>query len=228
MRIKALNISKPEVIFYMGEEVLTGINKVSTSEPRLVRRLNIDGDEQADLTVHGGADRAVYAFPAEHYSYYQEQLNQDHYDPGQFGENLTTEGMLESDVHIGDHYRVGEVVLEVSQPRTPCYKFAIKMGTVEALSLCINSAKTGFYFRVLKEGSIQSGDRIELDYTDPGAPTVDEVHRLYYLDKTNIDALTKAVACDSLAEGYRNELENRICKLPARTEQEIEKVVHHR
>lgn len=225
MRIKALNLSKPKVIFYRGEEVLTGINKACTSEPRLVQRLNIDGDEQADLTVHGGVDKAVYAFPAEHYSYYLEQLNQDHYDAGQFGENLTTEGMLESDVHIGDRYRIGEVVLEVSQPRSPCYKFTIKMGAVEALSLCIKGAKSGFYLRVLHEGVVQSGDRIELDYTDPDAPTVEEVHILYYLDKKNIDALARAAACDSLAEGYRKEFENRIRKLSAKAGQQTELVV---
>jgi MOSC domain-containing protein YiiM len=215
MRIHALNISKPKTIVYKGEEVFTGIYKVPTIEPRMVRLLNIDGDEQADLTVHGGVDKAVYGFPFEHYSYYQEKLRQDSYEPGQFGENLTTEGMLESDVHIGDRYRIGEVILEVSQPRSPCYKFAIKMGTAEALSLCINSAKTGFYFRVLNEGFIQFGDHIEVDFTNTSAPTVEEAHRLYYLDKKNIDALTKAARCDSLAKGWRNEFKNRINKLSA-------------
>jgi MOSC domain-containing protein YiiM len=219
MRIQALNVSLPKVVVYKGEEVLTGIYKVSTAEPLMVRRLNIDGDEQADLTVHGGVDKAVYAFPAEHYSYYQETLNQDPYEPGQFGENLTTKGMLESDVHIGDRYRVGEVVFEVSQPRSPCYKFAIKMGTTESLSACINSAKTGFYFRVLSEGIVQSGDRIEVDYSNDTAPTVEEVHRLYYFDKKNIDGLTKAAQCDSLARVFRDEFENRISKLAAKPQQ---------
>jgi MOSC domain-containing protein YiiM len=219
MRIQALNLSKPKTVVYKGEEVFTGIYKVPTAEPRMVRILNIDGDEQADLTVHGGEDKAVYAFPFEHYSYYQEALKQDAYEPGQFGENLTTEGMLESDVHIGDRYRVGEVVFEVSQPRSPCYKFAIKMGTAESLSVCINSAKTGFYFRVLSEGIVQSGDHIEIDYSNDTAPTVEEVHRLYYLDKKNIDGLTKAAQCNSLAKGWRDEFENRIRKLAANTPQ---------
>ena len=216
MRIHALNISKPKTIVFKGEEVFTGIYKVPTAEPRIVRVLNIDGDEQADLTVHGGVDKAVYGFPLEHYSYYQEELKQDSYEPGQFGENLTTEGMLESNVHIGDRYRVGEVVLEVSQPRSPCYKFAIKMGTAKALSLCINSAKTGFYFRVLKEGPIQSGDLIEVDYVNVDAPTVEEMHRLYYLDKKNISSLKKAVSCNSLAKVWRDEFKNRIGKLSAK------------
>ena len=183
MRIQALNVSLPEVVFHKEEEVLTGINKVPTAGPLMVRKSNIDGDKQADLTVHGGVDKAVYAFPAEHYSYYQKISQQDPYETGQFGENLTTEGMLESDVHIGDRYRVGKVVFEVSEPRSPCYKFAIKMGAAESLSVCINSAKTEFYFRVLSEGVVQSGDRIEIDYSNDTAPTVEEVHRLYYLDK---------------------------------------------
>jgi MOSC domain-containing protein YiiM len=219
MRIQALNVSLPEVVFHKEEEVLTGINKVPTAEPLMVRKSNIDGDKQADLTVHGGVDKAVYAFPAEHYSYYQKILQQAPYETGQFGENLTTEGMLESDVHIGDRYRVGKVVFEVSEPRSPCYKFAIKMGTAESLSVCINSAKTGFYFRVLSEGVVQSGDRIEIDYSNDTAPTVEEVHRLYYLDKKNIDGLTKAAHCNSLAKGWRDEFENRIRKLAAKTQQ---------
>ena len=219
MRIQALNVSLPKVVVYKGEEVLTGIYKVSTAEPLMVRKSNIDGDKQADLTVHGGVDKAVYAFPAEHYSYYQEALKQGSYEPGQFGENLTTEGMLEPDVHIGDRYRVGEVVFEVSQPRSPCYKFAIKMGTAASLSVCINSAKTGFYFRVLSEGIIRSGDRIEIDYSNDTAPTVEEVHRLYYLDKKNIDGLAKAAQCHSLAKVWRDEFENRISKLAAKTQQ---------
>jgi MOSC domain-containing protein YiiM len=219
MRIQALNVALPKVIVYKGEEVLTGIYKVSTAEPLMVRKFNIDGDKQADLTVHGGDDKAVYAFPAEHYLYYQEILKQGPYEPGQFGENLTTEGMLESDVHIGDRYRVGEVVFEVSQPRSPCYKFAIKMGTAESLSVCINSARTGFYFRVLSEGIVQAGDRIEIDYSNDTAPTVEEVHRLCYLDKKNIDGLTKAVQCNSLAKVWKDEFENRISRLAAKLQQ---------
>jgi MOSC domain-containing protein YiiM len=219
MRIQALNVALPKVIVYKGEEVLTGIYKASTAEPLMVRKFNIDGDKQADLTVHGGDDKAVYAFPAEHYLYYQEILQQGPYEPGQFGENLTTEGMLESDVHIGDRYRVGEVVFEVSQPRSPCYKFAIKMGTAESLSVCINSARTGFYFRVLSEGIVQAGDRIEIDYSNDTAPTVEEVHRLCYLDKKNIDGLTKAVQCNSLAKVWKDEFENRISRLAAKLQQ---------
>jgi MOSC domain-containing protein YiiM len=179
----------------------------------MVRRLNIDGDAQADLSVHGGVDKAVYAFPSEHYSFYQDELNQTGYLPGQFGENLTTEGLIEANVHIGDCYRVGEVLFEVSQPRSPCYKFAIKMGTAEALAVMIDSARTGIYLRVLREGLIQAGDKVELEYSDPSAPSVDEVHRLYYLDRKNIDGMKRASQCEYLSQVFKDEFAERLQKI---------------
>lgn len=213
VRIKALNLSKPRLIVHRGEEILTGIYKLPTDEPRMVRRFNIDGDEQADLAVHGGVDKAVYAFPAEHYSYYRERLHQDDYASGQFGENLTTEGLRETSVRIGDRYRVGDVLLEVSQPRSPCYKFAIRMGTPRALALMIDSARTGFYLRVLAEGYIRAGDSVEAEFLNHDAPTVDEVHRLYYLDKKNLAALQRAVECETLAHAFRDDFAARLEKL---------------
>ena len=167
----------------------------------------------ADLTVHGGADKAVYAFPLEHYPWYQSELRQDKYAPGQFGENLTTAGMLESEVRIGDRYRIGEALFEVSQPRSPCYKFAIKMGTAEALAVMINSARTGFYLRVLQEGMIAPGDGIEVEYSDESAPSVEEVHRLYYLDRKNSQGLARALRCERLSQGFRDDFAARLEKL---------------
>jgi MOSC domain-containing protein YiiM len=216
MRLQSLNVAVPRLIEYKGEEVLTGIYKLPTDAALTVRKLNIDGDEQADLTVHGGVDKAVYAFPSEHYSWYQSELKQDAYAPGQFGENLTTEGMLESVVRIGDRYRVGEVLFEVSQPRSPCYKFAIKMSSAEALVIMINSARTGFYLRVLEEGEIQARDTIEVAETDPLAPTVEEVHRLYYLDRRNRVGLTRALQCDRLSKVFSDEFALRLEKLEAK------------
>jgi MOSC domain-containing protein YiiM len=216
MRIQSLNIAVPRLIEYKGEEVWTGIYKLPTDTALMVRKLNIDGDEQADLTVHGGVDKAVYAFPSEHYTWYQSELGQNAYAPGQFGENLTTEGMLESVVRIGDRYRVGEALFEVSQPRSPCYKFAIKMGSAEALIIMINSASTGFYLRVLEEGEIQAGDAIVAAETDSLAPTVEEVHRLYYLDRKNSVGLTRALQCDRLSKVFRDEFALRLDKLEAK------------
>jgi len=216
MRIESLNVARPDLIEYKGETVMTGINKLPTEAALMVRRLNIDGDAQADLSVHGGVDKAVYAFPSEHYSYFQTELQQGEYPPGQFGENLTTEGLIEANLRIGDRYRVGNVLFEVSQPRSPCYKFAIKMGTAEALAVMINSARTGMYLRVLSEGMIKAGDKIELEYSDPTAPSVDEVHRLYYLDRKNFAGLKRALKCERLSQEFRDEFALRLEKLRAR------------
>ena len=215
MRIQSLNVAMPKLVEHKGEQVWTGIYKVASDAPLMARKLNIDGDRQADLNVHGGIDKAVYAFPLEHYAYYQRQLEQLDYPPGQFGENLTTEGLLESRVRIGDRYRAGGALLEVSQPRSPCYKFAIRMAAAEALALCINSARTGFYLRVLREGKIRAGDVIELEYANLDAPTVEAVHRLYYLDRRNLEGLRQAVLCDRLAAGFRDEFRARLEKIEA-------------
>lgn len=217
MHIQSVNVAMPRVIEYRGEEVLTGIYKRAADGPRLVRRLNIDGDGQADPSVHGGVDKAVYAFPAEHYDCYCELLGHDAYEPGQFGENLTTEGLLETEVRIGDRYRAGDVLFEVSQPRSPCYKFAIRMGTARALALMIDSARTGFYLRVLSEGHICAGDRIEPEFCNPDAPSVEEVHRLYYLDRKNLAALRRAVECQTLARAFKDEFAARLRKLSVKT-----------
>jgi MOSC domain-containing protein YiiM len=213
MRIQSLNVAMPELVEYKGERVLTGIYKRATDAPLMARKLNIDGDGQADLRVHGGVDKAVYAFPSEHYAYYQAELDQPPWAPGQFGENLTTEGLLESSLRIGDRLRAGEALFEVSQPRSPCYKFAIKMGSAEALAVFINSARTGFYLRVLQEGLIRAGDAIELEGSDASAPTVEEIHRLYYLDRQNPEALTRALNCERLARALHSEFELRAEKL---------------
>jgi len=213
MRISSLNVAIPRLVEYRGERVWTGIYKLATDAPLMVRKLNIDGDRQADLVVHGGVDKAVYAFPHEHYAYYQRELGQQDYAPGQFGENLTTEGLLETQVHIGDRYHAGSALFEVSQPRSPCYKFAIKMATAEALAVCINSARTGSYLRVLQEGEIRAGDAIELEYANSGAPTVDAIHRLYYLDRRNLENLQHAVDCARLAPAFRDEFRARLNKL---------------
>ena len=213
MRLQSVNVALPRTIEYKGETVSTGIYKQPVDTRLAVRRLNIDGDAQADLSVHGGVDKAVYAFPSEHYSAYQSELGQDPYPPGQFGENLTTQGMLETEVRIGNRYRIGTALLEVSQPRSPCYKFAIKMGTAEALAVCVNSALTGFYLRVLEEGEIGAGDTIELDRAQTDAPTVDEIHRLYFLDRRNIDQLRRAVNCEQLADAFRDVFRARLEEL---------------
>ena len=213
MKIEALCVAKPKTIAHQGRTISTGIYKSPVEGSRMVRRTNIEGDGQADLSVHGGIDKAVYAFPREHYAFYQEALGGGPYAFGQFGENLTVSGLLESAVRIGDRYRAGGALLEVSQPRSPCFKFAIKMGTPEAVRLCLLSARTGFYLRVIEEGPIEAGDAIRQDFTDAAAPSVEEVHALAFFDKENVEGLKRAVRCTPLAPAFREEFAGRLSAL---------------
>jgi MOSC domain-containing protein YiiM len=213
MRIEALCVAKPKTIAHKGRTVTTGIYKSPVEGPRMARRTNIEGDGQADPSVHGGVHKAVYAFPREHYAFYQEALGGGPYAFGQFGENLTVSGLLESEVRIGDRYRAGEALFEVSQPRSPCFKFAIKMGAPEAVGICLVSAKTGFYLRVLREGLIEAGDAIRREFTDAAAPSVEEVHKLAFFDKSNVEGLKRAARCRALAPAFRTEFVERLYAL---------------
>jgi MOSC domain-containing protein YiiM len=213
MKVEALCVAKPKTIEHQGKTVSTGIYKTPVEGPRMARRTNIDGDGQADLSVHGGIDKAVYAFPLEHYAFYREALGSGPFDFGQFGENLTVSGLLESEVRIGDRYRAGGALLEVSQPRSPCFKFAIKMGAPEAVRTCLLSARTGFYLRVLLEGPIEAGDAIRREFTDAAAPSVKEVHELAFFDKENVEGLKRAARCTRLASAFRDEFVNRLFAL---------------
>lgn len=213
VKIESLSVSKPRSIVHEGRQIVTGIFKTPIQGLRMVRRTNIDGDGQADLSVHGGVHKAVYAFPYEHYDFYRERLGREPFDFGQFGENLTVSGLLESGVRIGDRYRVGDVVFEVSQPRSPCFKFGIKMGHSEAVRLCLSSAKTGFYFRVIEEGIIGAGMNIDIVSSDEMSPTVQEVHNTYYFDRKNVEGLTRAANCKALAPPFRDEFVSRLRKL---------------
>jgi MOSC domain-containing protein YiiM len=143
-----------------------------------VRRLNIDGDGQADLRVHGGEHKAVYAYPFEHYAFWARELGRDDLVHGQFGENLTTEGLIEDAVHIGDIYRIGEALLQVSQPRSPCFKLGIRMGDESIIARLTTANRTGFYLRVLEEGRVAAGDTIERIEQAKGSISVHDAFRL--------------------------------------------------
>lgn len=147
--------------------VVTGIHKQPVAGPVVVRKLGLAGDEQADLTVHGGLDKAVYAYPSEHYDFWVAQKRavfkrDEPLPPGSMGENLTLEGLLEDQVWIGDRVEIGSTLLEVTEPRSPCYKFGAKMGFAHAVKMMVQSGSTGFYLRVIREGALQAGDAIVL------------------------------------------------------------------
>jgi MOSC domain-containing protein YiiM/predicted pyridoxine 5'-phosphate oxidase superfamily flavin-nucleotide-binding protein len=174
MTLRSVNVSMPKDIVHNGKTVTTGIFKEPVEGRVTLRRLNLDGDGQADLWGHGGAFRAVYAYSFENYAYWARELGRDDFTVGQFGENFTVEGMLEDDVHVGDVFRVGSALVEVSQPRVPCYKLAIKMGIEGFQNQFLASGRMGFYFRVLEEGEVGAGDTIQLVKRDPRAMTVRE------------------------------------------------------
>jgi MOSC domain-containing protein YiiM len=176
MRILSVQAGRPRSVAHRGREVRTAIFKEPVLLPVRARRLGLDGDAQADLRVHGGPDKAVYAYDAAGYAHFREALARD-LPHGRFGENLTVEGMPEGGVRIGDVYRFGGALLQVTSPRSPCYKLAMRMEMPRFPRLFLESGRTGFYLRVLEEDELAAGDAIELVSSDPSAPTVLEVAR---------------------------------------------------
>ena len=212
MTLKSVNVSMPKDIVHNGKVVTTGIFKEPVEGRVRLRRLNLDGDGQADLWGHGGAFRAVYVYSFENYAYWARELGRDDFTIGQFGENFTVEGMLEDDIHVGDVFRVGSALVEVSQPRVPCYKLAMKMGIEGFQNQFLASGRMGFYFRVLEEGEVGAGDMIELVTRDPQAMTVRAVNDLLYFDKENLEATGKALDIPALSHGWKGSFEERLAK----------------
>ncbi|MGH7589710.1 MAG: MOSC domain-containing protein [Gemmatimonadota bacterium] len=215
-RLLSVNVSLPKPVEHGGQVVWTGIFKEPVPGRVALRRLNLDGDRQADLSVHGGVDKAVYAYPVEHYDHWRRALARD-LPFGQFGENFTVSGMLEVATSIGDMYRIGTALLQVTQPRTPCFKLGIKMGDRRFLKPFLASGRTGFYLRVLEEGEVGAGDPIELLRPDRAGLTVAEVLRLGYLDTEDIEGASRAAAVEALSEGWRTWFQARVAKSGTRS-----------
>ena len=164
MKIISTNISKIKTLIHNGKEVKTGIFKTPTNEPVAIEKLNIIGDEQADLINHGGVDKAVYAFSHNHYEYWQKTLENENLSSGIFGENFTISDLDETNIHIGDQIRMGTALLEVSQPRVPCFKLAIALNNKQSLKLFTQYYHTGVYFRVLEPGIAKTGDAVTIEH----------------------------------------------------------------
>ncbi|MBV8318740.1 MAG: MOSC domain-containing protein [Planctomycetaceae bacterium] len=172
--------------------------------------LNLEGDQQSDLSVHGGVAKAVYAYPSEHYEYWRRELPQADLPWGVFGENLTTGGLLEEDVGIGDRLRVGSVEFVVTQPRMPCFKLGIRFGRPDILKRFLHSGRTGFYFAVVLEGEVGAGDSIELIAPADGGLTVADVVNLYTVDAENQALLRRATQSSTLPESWRDYFRKRL------------------
>ncbi len=213
MNIVSINVGLPREVVWKGKKVVTGIFKEPVAGNLRLRALNFDGDRQADLSVHGGPEKAVYAYPAEHYDFWRSELPDMKLPWGMFGENLTTTGLDESDLNIGDQFRIGSAVVRVTQPRMPCYKLALKFGRDDILKRFLDSGLTGFYFAVLKEGEVKAGDSIELVERDSSGVTVADITRLYAFEKNNLDLLRRAIKVEALPESWRGYFEHRLEKI---------------
>ena len=203
MKLISLSVARPRLAVYKGATVNTGIFKKPVSGRIALRTLNLEGDQQADLSVHGGLYKAVYAYPAEHYEYWRHELPDMDLPWGMFGENLTTEGVGEDEVHVGDLFRIGSATVMVRQPRMPCYKLAVKFQRDDILERFLLSGRSGFYFSVEQEGEVGVGDPIELASQNLTGITIAEMNRLFVREKYNHDLLQKAIATAALPESWR-------------------------
>ncbi len=202
MKLISLNIARPRLALYKGASINTGIFKKPVSGRVALRTLNLDGDRQADLAVHGGPYKAVYAYPSEHYEYWRAELPGTDLPWGMFGENFTTEGLGEN-VHVGDRFRIGSAILMVRQPRMPCYKLAAKFQREDIIERFLRSGRSGFYFSVEHEGEVGVGDSFDLISRNHDGITIAEMNRLFLREKYDRDLLQKAVATATLPENWR-------------------------
>lgn len=214
MKIISINVSHPVEVIHDNKRIMTGIFKKPVNGPVYVSKLNIDGDGQADLENHGGGHMAVYAYSYDHYRYWSVLLNRTDFKYGQFGENLTVAGLDESKLYIGDQLKVGEVVFAVTQPRVPCYKLGIMFGDKEMPKKFLESALTGCYMRVLKEGYIQAGDDVSVINHENIKISIKDLFEAFYLVKgrVGIDILQKSLQLSDLSPSWRKQIKERLGK----------------
>ena len=213
MKILSLNIGLPRLVLRGEEPVSTGIFKQPVDGRVRLRTLNLDGDRQADLSVHGGPYKAVYVYPSEHYAFWKSELPEMDLPWGMFGENFTSTGLRESETHIGDRFRVGSAEVMVTQPRLPCFKLGLRFGRTDIIRRFLASERTGFYLSVSQEGEVGAGDEFELIEKNPAGVRVVDVTRLYGGEKNNVDLLKRAIATQALPESWRSYFQERWDKL---------------
>ena len=206
-RLLSVNVGLPRDIEWQGKTVHTAVWKTPVQGRRMARRLNIDGDGQGDLAGHGGEHRAVFVYQIESYRYWQNQLGRNDFTYGQFGENFTVEGLADTEVCIGDHYRIGDALFEVTQPRVTCYRVGIRMNEPQMAALLVSHGRPGFYFRVLEEGEVGAGDEIVKVEAGPERMTVAEINALLYLPGHPANGLERALRIPALSAGWRTSLE---------------------
>lgn len=217
MQLISLNVGLPRLITWQGETFKTGIFKSPVDGRVMLRETNLDGDRQADLSVHGGPNKAVYGYASEHYSYWHAELPKEALPWGAFGENFTTEGMLETNLSMGDRFRLGFAVIRVTTPRLPCYKLAAKFRNDAMIRRFLHAGYSGFYFAVDEEGEVGAGDEFEFLGGETPTLTVAALNHLYVSAAPDLDLLKQAVQVKSLPAGWRERYQAR-----------IEDIRHHR
>ena len=210
MKLSSINVGLPRDIEWKGKMVRTSIFKAPVQGRVRVAQLNLEGDQQSDLSVHGGIDKAVYAYPSEHYPFWRKELPGIDLPAGVFGENFTTEGLLEETVHIGDRLRIGSAHFVVTQPRMPCFKLGIRFNRPDIVKRFLQSGRAGFYLGVLVEGEVTAGDSIELLARDENGITLADVISLYRTDATNQELLRRATELASLPKAWRDYFRKRL------------------
>lgn len=209
MKLISVCVGLPREVTWKKKSVTTSIFKQPVNRRVMLRTLNLDGDGQADLTVHGGVEKAVYAYPMEHYAYWRQELPDEDLPWGAFGENLTIEGLLETKVNIGDRFRIGTAIVMVTQPRFPCFKLNLKFGRDDMVKRFLNSRLSGIYFSVVVEGEIGAGDEIELVSRDENNVTVADIVQIY-VREADENLVRRAVQVPALADGLRTYFQQQI------------------
>jgi MOSC domain-containing protein YiiM len=210
VKVLSVNVGQPREVLWHGKPVTTGIFKEPVAGRVPLRRLNLDGDSQADLRVHGGPDKAVYAYPSEFYELWSRERPELELGPGTFGENLTLEGLLDDDVSVGDRFQIGTAELVVTQPRLPCFKLGLRMGRDEFVTEFLERGQLGFYHAVDREGEVAAGDAIVELQRDPRRFGVTEVARLYAADRDDVETMRLAADHDALPESWREYFRKRV------------------
>ncbi|MBX3268272.1 MAG: MOSC domain-containing protein [Acidobacteria bacterium] len=205
MKVKYVSVGLPQIVDAGNENfVTTAIFKKPVDGTVRVGELNIEGDGQADLRVHGGPTKAVYCYPSEHYEFWAKEMPDHAFEPANFGENLTTEGLLESDLFIGDRLRVGTAEFVVTEPRMPCYKLGVRFGRKDIIRRFLQSLRSGFYLGVQKTGELQAGDTIEFVSRDATQISVRDIVRIFAFERDDHETMEKALELDSLPESWKS------------------------
>jgi MOSC domain-containing protein YiiM len=215
VKIISLNVGLPREVLWHGRSVTTGIYKEPLARRVALRKLNLDGDRQADLTVHGGEHKAVYCYSVEHYEYWKKELPGRELPMGMFGENFTVHGLLEEEVYLGDRFAVGSAEVVVTQPRLPCYKLGVRFQSDDMVRRFLASGRTGFYFAVTREGEVGAGDEIKVVSRDDNAVPVSEITRLYIAKRYGEDdvrSLRRALRVVALPGSWKEYFRERLGK----------------